>query len=515
MDQTLVRRIEAGGGPPDGAALGAARAGRAQADRGAALMTEGLLDEAIAAYAAAVALAPDHAAEWLAEANFGLARALRERGDDAAAAAALEQAIALAPDWANAHSSLGMVLKDLGRLDDALRCHRRALVLDPRNPAALTNLGNVLHARDELDAAEAAHRQAIALAPDKVEPYGNLARLLHDRGRIDEARRLHERAVACDPTNATARFNRATAMLLDGDLARGFAEYEWRRKRGVLSVAVRRFEEPEWRGEPLAGRTILLHAEQGLGDTLQLVRFVPAVAAAAAAVVLQVQPPLVTLLAQAFPGVRVFAAGEAPPPFDCHLPLMSLPFRLGTTLATLPAVVPYLFPASRKLSAWRERLAQRPGLKVGVVWAGNPRHKFDRRRSIALAALLRHLPSEGVALHSLQKDLRPDDRALLVERPDIVDLSDSLGEFSDTAAAVGALDLVVSVDSAVAHLAGALARPAWLLTPCALDWRWLRDRTDSPWYPTMRLIRQTRAMDWSDVLVRLEEGLREAACARA
>jgi Flp pilus assembly protein TadD len=362
-----VRRTEPGIPVRDDVA-----AGRAKADRGAALM----------------ALAPDHAAAWLAEANVAMARALRNRGDDAAAAAALEQAIALAPDLSNAHSSLGMVLKDLGRLDDALRCHRRALALDPRNAAALTNLGTALHACNAFDAAIAAHRQAIVLAPDRVEPHSNLARLLHDLGRIDEARSLHERAVACDPTNATARFNRATAMLLDGDLAGGFAEYEVRRRHGVLSAVVRRFDMPEWQGESLAGRTILLHAEQGVGDTLQFVRFVPAVAAVAAAVVLQVQTPLVTLLAQAFPGVRVVAAGEAVPSFDCHLPLMSLPFRLGTTLATLPADVPYLFAASRKLAAWRAPLAGRPGLKVGLVWAGNPGHRFDRRRSIALAALL-------------------------------------------------------------------------------------------------------------------------------
>ncbi|NVO16642.1 MAG: tetratricopeptide repeat protein [Rhodoplanes sp.] len=507
--RTQVRRTRDGRTPIGRAEVGPVDAGRAQADRGAALMKDGKLDEAIGAYASAVALAPLHAGEWLAEANFGMARVLRDRGDDGAAAAALKQAIALRPDWSNAHSSLGMVLKDLGRLDDALRCHRRALEIDPRNPAALTNLGTALHACDAFDAAIAAHREAIAIAPDRVEPYSNLARVLHDLGRLDEERSLHEQAVACDPTNATARFNRATAMLLDGDLAGGFAEYEWRRKRGVLSAAMRRFEEPEWQGEPLAGRTILLHAEQGLGDTLQFVRFVPAVAADAAAVVLQVQAPLVALLAQAFPGVRVIVAGEAAPPFDWHLPLMSLPFRLGTTLATLPADVPYLFPASRKLAAWRERFAARPGLKVGLVWAGNPKHRFDQRRSIPLAALLPHLPQEGVALYSLQKDPRPKDRASLAERPDIVDLSDALGDFSDTAAAVAALDLVVTVDSAVAHLAGALARPTWLLTPHALDWRWLRDRADSPWYPTMRLIRQSRARDWSDVLARLDEGLRD------
>ncbi|RAI43755.1 tetratricopeptide repeat protein [Rhodoplanes roseus] len=489
--------------------------GRAQADLGAALMKDEKLDQGIAAYATAVALNPGRAAEWLAEANYEMGRVLRNRGDNAAAAAALLEATALRPDWSNAHSSLGMVLKDMGQLDDALRCQHRAVDLDPANPAAWTNLGTALHARDEFETAEAAHRKAIALAPGKVEPYSNLARLLHDLGRIDEARALHDRAVACDPENATARFNRATALLLDGDYAAGFAEYEWRRRRGVLTAAVRRFDEPEWTGEPLTGRTLLLHAEQGLGDTLQFVRFVTTVAASAAAVVLQVQSPLVALLGQAFPGVSVIAAGEPSPRFDCHLPLMSLPARLGTTLDTLPADVPYLFPSGPKRAAWRDRMAGRDGLKVGLVWAGNPKHRFDRRRSLPLAALLPHLPARGLALYSLQKEVGPQDAAALALRSDIVDLSADLADFSDTAAAVAALDLVISVDSAVAHLAGALARPTWLLTPHALDWRWLRERSDSPWYPTMRLIRQRRAGDWANVLAQLGQGLRDAAAGQS
>ncbi|MDC7786687.1 tetratricopeptide repeat protein [Rhodoplanes sp. TEM] len=485
--------------------------GRAQADLGAALMQQERLTEAIAAYAAAVAVNPGRAAEWLAEANYKMARVLRQRGDDAGAEAALREVIALRPDWPTAHVGLGMVLKDTGRLEEALRCHHEAVRLDPRSAAAWTTLGVALHAVDEFEAAEAAHRKAIALAPEAVEPCCNLGRLMHDLGRLDEARALHEAAVARAPDDGTARFNLATALLLDGDFARGFAEYEWRRRPGVLVPAVRSFAVPEWRGEPLHGRTLLLHAEQGLGDTLQFVRFVPVVAAHAARIVLEVQAPLAGLLARSLPGVAVVAAGTPLPPHDCHLPLLSLPVRLGTTLDTLPAAVPYLRPAPDTVAAWRERLAARAGLKVGLVWAGNPKHRFDRRRSLPLARLLPHLPAGGVALHSLQKDLRPDDRAALAGRPDIVDLSGALGDFSDTAAVVAALDLVVSVDSAVAHLSGALAKPTLLLTPHALDWRWLRDRADSPWYPTMRLIRQSRAGDWSDVLVRLQEALRAPA----
>lgn len=245
---------------------------------------------------------------------------------------------------------------------------------------------------------------------------------------------------------------------------------------------------------------------------MQFARFVPVLQAMGARVVLQAQRPLAALFALSFPAAHVVAQNEPLPPFDVHLPLMSLPWRLGTTLDTIPADTPYLVADRAKLASWRHRLARWDGLKVGLVWAGNPATKHDRQRSIEARALLEQLPRAGVTLFSLQKDVRPGDRAALAGiGDDLVDLTASFEDFSDTAAAVSALDLVITIDSAVAHLAGALARPTWLLLPYALDWRWLRDRADSPWYPTLRLFRQPQPGDWANVLARVGDALRQRA----
>ena len=495
-----------------GRPAGHPEAPRLHALLGAALMKQGRFDAGIAAYGQAIALAPQGATDWLAEANFEMALVLRRRGQSAAAAAALEQVIALRPDAATAHNNLGLALKDLRRFEEAVGCFRRAIELDPRFALAHINLGEALYQLDDTDAALAALRTGISLLPAQAEGHNNLGTVLHSLGRIDEARQAFDRAVACNPAHAVARCNRSHLILMEGDFAAGFAEYEWRRKGGVPGRQPPAFDRPEWTGEPLAGRTIVLHTEQGFGDALQFARFVPAVEALGGAVILQVQVPLLALLTRSFPAARVLANDQPLPPFDCHAPLMSLPWRLGTTLDTLPARVPYLVPDPAKLAHWRARLAPVRGLKVGLVWSGSPTHGFDRRRSIPAQRLLEHLPAEDVALFSLQKDVRPADQAALADRGGrVVDLSAALGDFSDTAAAVSALDLMISIDSAVAHLAGALACPTWVLLPHALDWRWLRGRADSPWYPTARLFRQQTPGAWPEALARAGSALRELA----
>ncbi|BAS00174.1 TPR repeat-containing protein [Blastochloris viridis] len=482
---------------------------------GLALMKNGELDEAIATYGTAATLAPARAVEWLAEANHEMALVLRSRGQFQAAAAAIEQALALRPDWPDAHCNLGLVYRADERLDEAIRCYRRAIELDPCHVIAHSNLGSALREAGRPEEAMAVLHRAIELAPDGMEGYGNLANVMQGLGRIDDARALLDRAISCrpdHPKHALARFNRALLIMLDGDLARGFAEYEWRRNGGQPAFVKRSFATQEWQGEALAGRTILLYAEQGLGDTIQFCRYVPMVEALGARIVLQVHAGLVSLVAAAFPAAVVVANGEPLPPFDCHFPLMSLAWRFGTTLDTVPAEVPYLAVDPAKRAAWQARLSGADGLKVGLVWAGNAKTKHDRQRSLAAAALLPHLPRAGVSLFSLQKDCRPGDEAALAAfGGPVTDLAPLLGDFSDTAAAVSALDLVISVDSAVAHLAGALARPTWVLLPYALDWRWLRERADSPWYPTVRLFRQHAAGDWSDVLAKAGAALHAAA----
>jgi hypothetical protein len=252
---------------------------------------------------------------------------------------------------------------------------------------------------------------------------------------------------------------------------------------------------------------LLLFAEYGLGDALHFVRYLPMVAARSGKIILQVQPALAALLRQ-LADVSVIPRGETLPPFDLQLPLMSLPRIFGTTLDTIPADVPYLDPDPAKLSRWRAALADVTALKVGVVWAGNARHKGDRQRSLSADAVLPRLVMPGVQLYSLQKEPRPEDGTVLAALgKDLIDLAPALGDFADTAAAVAALDLVIAVDTSVAHLAGALGRPVWMLTPYALDWRWLRDREDSPWYPTMRLFRQRSPREWDDPLMRLSAAL--------
>lgn len=486
--------------------------GELHAGLGAALMELKEFDEAVAAYGNAVAINPNRTNDWLAEANQKMALALRTQGQHGAAASALELSISLRPDCPDAHSNLGLILKEMGRSEDAIRCCRRAIELDPRHATAYSNLGMALHERDESEAAVEALQTAIALAPDHVPALNNLGNALYSLGRIDESLVVLDRAVACDPTYAAARYNRSLLILLKGDLSTGFAEYEYRRRGGISNYPPKDFTQPEWQGEPLAGRTILLYAEQGLGDTIQFARFATSVQSLGADVILQVQRPLVSLLEASFPNVRVVSKGEPLPRFDCHFPLMSLPWRLGTALDSIPAEVPYLRCDPAKLAAWRDRIGAYPGIKVGVVWAGSAKTKHDRQRSLSARTLLQHLPTDGITLFSLQKETRPGDASVLAEHGDrIVDLAPSLENFTDTAAAAMALDLVISIDSAVAHLAGGLARPTWVLLPHALDWRWLCDRADSPWYPTLRLIRQPRVGDWQSVLSEAATALRDLA----
>jgi hypothetical protein len=299
------------------------------------------------------------------------------------------------------------------------------------------------------------------------------------------------------------RLNHALALLMEGDYEAGWQAHEVRRRSGVLVPQARTFAVPEWRGEELKGRTLLLHAEQGLGDTLQFVRFVHDLQGRDVSIVIECQRPLAGLL-RSLGSVRVVAEGDPLPAFDLHLPLMSLPYVLGTRLDTIPAAVPYLAADPQKVARWKARIGDSTDLAVGVVWSGNPTHKSDRRRSIAAAAVLPTLVMPGVRLFSLQKDARPEDAATLkTMAADIIDLSPWLEDFTETAAALEALDLVIAVDTSTAHLAGAFGRPVWLMLPYALDWRWLRDREDSPWYPTMRLFRQSTPRVWTDVLSRI------------
>ena len=480
----------------------------AHAHLGAVRLEQGRLLEAVHACERAIDLKAD-----IAEAHFTLGSARLELKQPEAAITAFREALALRPEDASIHCNLGVALKNLDQVDEAVDAYRTAIALDPRHADAHNNLGVALQRQDRLDEAIAAHERAVSLDPTSAKACSNLAGCLRDEGRLDESFRftLPSRYFASYHAKDIHRFNHALALLMEGCYEAGWPAYEVRRKAGILGPRERSFAVPEWRGETLRGRTLLLHAEQGLGDTLQFVRYVHQLIEPGVSIVIESQKPLAGLL-QSLGPVRVVSQDEPLPPFDVHLPLMSLPNVLGTRLDTIPAAVPYLATDPAKIAGWKARIGPTTDLAVGVVWSGNPGHKYDRRRSIPAAAVLPALVMPGVRLFSLQKDPRAEDIVTLeAMATDVTDLAPSLDDFSDTAAALEALDLVIAVDTSTAHLAGALGRPVWLMLPFALDWRWLRDREDSPWYPTMRLFRQSTPRIWTDVIGRIRAELSRLA----
>ena len=494
----------------------------------------GNVEVGIALIEEAVAAAPGNA-----DAHYNLGVAHRQRGDHAKAAAAFRGAIAARPDFADAHGELALVCHAQGRLDEAEAAARRAIALDPglalahnalgivqrdrgageaamasfraalahdpRFPEAHNNLG-VAH-RDAGDHAAAAdaYRKALAFKPDFAEAHNNLGNTLQELGGSDEAIAALRAALGVSPDYATAHHNLGIALLLAGQFEEGWEEYEWRWWVESFAADRARFHQPVWSGAPLDGETVLVHAEQGLGDTLQFIRYVPQVAAGGGRVIVECERGLARLVA-AVDGVDEIVLKGAPlPDHALRAPLLSLPRIAGTTLASVPADVPYL---SVPDGARKPPIAPADDrLNVGIVWAGNPKHGKDRARSVALDHFAPLARRDDVALYSLQVGARSAELASL-DAP-IRDLAPGLTDFADTAAALDALDLVISVDTAVAHLAGALARPVWTLLPVAPDWRWMLDRDDSPWYPTMRLFRQDRRGDWAGVFARVEAALND------
>jgi tetratricopeptide (TPR) repeat protein len=451
---------------------------------GTALQDLGRLDEAIACYRQGQTLRPD-----TVEILVNLASALRAQEELDEAQACYERALALRPNHVESHIGLAVVLRDRGQLEEAVAHNERALALAPDHPETHNNLGVVLVDLGRTEEAIAHYQRALALQPDRAETHYNLAVAVGRQGKYADALACYGRALAVRADYAQAHFNRGLALLLTGRLEEGWPEYEW---RFAVARYDRKLDRPLWSGAPLAGRSVLIHAEQGLGDTLQFVRYVPAVAERGGRVVLEAPPSLVRLL-RTVPGAsQVVATGDSLPAFDCHCPLLSLPAVFQTSLATIPDAVPYLSIPAEAPAAWAERIGDAPGLRVGVVWAGTTIGAVDLR-------LLRPLwDIGGISWFSLQVGDQSRDITLL-DGVKIADLSPWLTDFAETAAAVSQLDLVISVDTSVAHLAGGLGRPVWIMLPYWPDWRWLLDREDSPWYPTARLFRQKNPSDWSTV----------------
>jgi tetratricopeptide (TPR) repeat protein len=418
-----------------------------------------------------------------------------QTGHHEAAIEMIRQAIANNSREPTFYSHLGLALQALGRMDEAAAQYRKALALNPNLAEAHNNLGNTQKALGDLEHAVGSYERALVLNPDYVDAHSNLGLSLQLLGRFDEAAARYARAIALNPEYAHARWNQALLQLLFGDLASGLRNYEW---RWQSANKPRNLKQPQWRGEPLHGDGILLDVEQGIGDTVQFLRYLPMVQAAGGSVVLGVPANLYRLVAE-LPGLAYLGtSGEPLPPFDWHCPLMSLPLAFGTTLETIPAETGYLSvpaDAQRKAAALRWPA---DGLRVGIAWAGSPTHLGDRFRSLPFPLLEPLLHIEGLHFFSLQ--LGPEAAQLATTQAPITDLAPAITDLADTAALMQQLDLVIAVDTAVVHLAGALGRPVWVMLPFSPDWRWLLDREDSPWYPTMRLFRQPRFGDWPAVV---------------
>ncbi len=515
-----------------------------QASLGVALRRLGRLEEAAAALRHAARLAPERAA-----AHDALALTLRQLGRFIEAAEAARAALALDPDHATAHSNLGHALMRLGRFAEAAAAFREAARCDPgdaeahinRGAALLglnrfgeaavacaeavrlapgdanahANLGFALAGLDRLDEGVAACAEAIRLAPGHANAHANLGFALIGLARFEAAIAALEAAIALDAGHVQAHRNLAMVLLLLGRFERGWAEYEHRGdhllpegRRAFVHGGGRRVAPSQWRGEALAGRTILLHAEQGLGDTVQFVRYVPEVARRGGRVLLLV-PPTMERLLRDLPGVhRLLTFGQDLPDVHLHCPLPSLPYALGmTTLDAIPAPGAYLRAEPEARERWRQRLGGLRGLRVGLAWAGNPEQGNDRNRSVAFRRLAPLWQVPGVDWVSLQVGPREAD---LDDAPEglIRNLAPDLHDLAETAAAMSQLDLVLTVDTMVAHLAGALGRPAWVMLAFVADWRWMLEREDSPWYPTLRLFRQPRAGAWESVVERVAGALK-------
>jgi tetratricopeptide (TPR) repeat protein/ADP-heptose:LPS heptosyltransferase len=465
--------------------------------------------EALSCYQECLRIRPD-----LAQAHVNLGGLLIKSRRFAEAEGHTERALNLAPHSADAHFLHGTVLMALERHGDAEVALRQAATLNANSWDIHQKLGDTSWILGHWQAARASYERALVLQPGNALTMGNLGLVLSDLGLLDESLAMFGRSLAIDRNNHEFHRNRALVWLLQGDFARGWPEYEWR--FGCVGLPIRPFPRPLWDGSPLGGRTILVHCEQGLGDTLQFLRYVPMVKARGGRVVLVCQPALKRLLT-GLPYVdELIVQGDAIPAFDVHCPLLSLPRIFGTTPDNIPAEVPYLQPDPALTEHWQSRLAAVEGFKIGVAWQGSPKFRKDRERSFPLRRLAPLAELSSVRLVSIQKGPGREQIADEAASAPLLDLGgeldESTGPFLDTAALMKSLDLVITPDTVVAHLAGALGVPVWVALGHVPHWPWLLDRTDSPWYPSARLFRQPQRGDWDAVFRAMTEALSNMIC---
>jgi tetratricopeptide (TPR) repeat protein len=469
--------------------------------RGIALANLQRSGEAMTSFDKAIALKPDYAE---AHNNSGLVLQDHKRFEEALAR--FDKAIALKPDDTRIHKNRGAVLQDLKQPEEALESYDRALALRPDYTDVLNNRGVVLNELTRLDEAMDSFGKAIALRPDYAEAYSNRGVVLQDLNRFDAALADFDKALALRPDFAEASVNKGYCLLKTGRFEQGLRLHEWRHK-AEKRIDHRIFTRPLWLGgEDISNATVFLNWEQGLGDTIQFCRYAKLLKQRGANVVMSVQEPLLPLLRQMSPEISVIRSAEVPNAYDYYCPLMSLPLAFGTTVQTIPCERRYIVSDEALRKAWDARLPPPTKKRIGIFWRGNAAQRNNHNRMIELASLV-PLFGDGAHWISLQKELLPRDSATLAELPQIVCLGHEFRDFADTAAVIDTLDLVITVDTGVAHLAGALGKPVWILLGFNADWRWLTTRDDSPWYPTARLFRQIGSGSWSDVVGRVQKAL--------
>lgn len=473
------------------------------------------------AYRQALEINADHADAW-----YGLGAALQQMGRNDEAIDHYHRALALRPDFADAAYNLGKAAADSGRSDEAIAFFQKARELRPDFTEASNSLALALKDKERWDEALQVLGEALRLKPDDPSLHINLGTVLLDLDRFDEALAAHCKALEIEPNNALAMWNKAMVLLATGKLKEGFEAYEARLRVKDL-IPDPDYGKPKWDGSDLNGRTIFLHAEQGFGDTIQFARYIPMLHASDCRVIVQCPRPLHSLLEGQLPIEQLLGGGDPLPEFDVHCSLPSLPYRFGTTLDTIPADVPYLRADPRRVDEFAERIRRgdketgRQGaqtqvvspspLKVGLAWAGNPLHRQDKHRSIPFNVLSPLFDLPDIRFFSLQKG--PAAEALPSEISNLTDWTADLNNFGDTAALIANLDLVIAVDTVVVHVAGAMRKPAWVLLAVPTDWRWMLDRPDTPWYPSLRLFRQPRRHDWTSIINKVVEELRRLVSA--
>ena len=464
------------------------------------------LDNAEACYRRALALSPGHL-----QAQNNLGNVLRAHNRLEEAIACYEKVLAAAPTHIDALVNFSTIRIAQKRYDDAQTLCEKVIRLDAGNVESRYNLAQIMSIQDRHEEAIAWHREVVKISPRFIQSYAEMAAIRSAQHQADDAIALARKALTIDPNYAHAHWTLSLALLLAGQYEEGWREHEWRWRWTDYTARWRNYAQPQWQGEDISGKTILLYPEQGLGTMMQLARYVPLVHARGAKVVLEAPPELARLMRASFGTPAEIVAPEAAlPPFDLHCPLMSLPLAFGTTLDSLPQNGPYLSAPPDLIAKWQARLAASgAGLRVGLSWAGNPKQGNDHNRSLALHVLGKLGGVPNVQFYGLQKGAAAEQA--IPPGLDMVQLGDALEDFADTAALMMNLDLIISVDTAVSHLAGALGRKSWtMLTHCA-DWRYLLNRSDSPWYPAMRLYRQRTLGDWDDVVTQVRADLQRAS----